>query len=181
MSVAAREWRAWLLPEWERGAGGRQRRHSNVHPPWSPAEGGWRVGVGVGPWKTKDSEREPLVKLGLLRRWCDAYESDRGLVKSFTLKKEVWGWDMDLLRRTIQHRIWASGCRSYVDVEIECDGTDLRVEPDNALVRFRRNRVLVVLAWVTLLYPLFWVLLHLFDRHGAAYDQAVASCEFVGV
>ncbi|GMK55010.1 hypothetical protein CspeluHIS016_0200660 [Cutaneotrichosporon spelunceum] len=98
-----------------------------------------------------------------------------GKLKRFTLKKEVWGWDLDLLRRTVQHRIWATGQRAYVDVEIECGQDDVVVEPENALVRLRHNPWVVAFAWVTLLYPLLWVLLHLFGQHGATYDQAVAS------
>lgn len=170
-----REWRGWIFPEWDRGAGTRGRRHSNLHPPWSER--------CAGPWTKNEAqheaEHEPLVRLGQLRRWCDAYVRDPGYLKSFTLKKEVWGWDLDLLRRTIQHRIWASGQRAYVDVEIDFDEVDVVVAPDNVLVRLRRNRAVMLLAWITLLYPFLWVLLHVFDRHGAAYDQAVASCEWL--
>ncbi|BEJ16529.1 hypothetical protein CspHIS471_0511340 [Cutaneotrichosporon sp. HIS471] len=156
-------WAAWwrvLLPEWQT----RERRHSNLYPPWSE-----------GPWKNQvEVVEEPLLRREL-RGWCDAYSADKGVVKHFTLKKEVWGWDFDLLRRTLQHRIWASGQRAFVDVEIECGEDDVTVEPENAVVRLKHNSWVVVLGWVTLLYPLLWVLLHLFGRYGATYDQAVAS------
>lgn len=161
---AAQTWAAWwrvVLPEWQP----RARRHSNLHPPWSE-----------GPWRTIKDEEAPL-RGRELRGWCDAYAADAGALKRFTLKKEVWGWDLDLLRRTVQHRIWASGQRAFVDVEIECGEDDVTVEPENTLVRLKSNPWAVAIAWITLLYPLLWVLLHLFGRHGATYDQAVASCE----
>ncbi|KLT39797.1 hypothetical protein CC85DRAFT_288138 [Cutaneotrichosporon oleaginosum] len=163
----AQAWAAWwrvLLPEWQP----RARRHSNLHPPWS--EGPWR---SMGTGKVMDEEA-PLLRREL-RGWCEAYAADSGALKRFTLKKEVWGWDLDLLRRTVQHRIWASGQRAFVDVEIECGEDDVVVEPDNALVRLKHNGWVVLFAWITLLYPLLWVLLHLLGRHGATYDQAVAS------
>lgn len=69
-----------------------------------------------------------------LKAWCEAYTSSPATLKYFTLRKEVWGWDLGGLEGAVKGAIMSTGYSSNdVTVKFVLDDESLCVRPDNLL------------------------------------------------
>lgn len=111
-----------------------------------------------------------------LRAWCETFCADQGMLKSFTLRKTIWGWDLVSLRQAIERSILSTGYQPSPDLPIqirfEVKDDVLVVQDSNWLTRFLLNRFCFFFLIVTLVYPFLWVWQRLSPRGGAPYDVA---------
>ncbi|OCF30575.1 hypothetical protein I317_01238 [Kwoniella heveanensis CBS 569] len=111
-----------------------------------------------------------------LRAWCEKFCADRGPLKEFHLLKGIYGWDIQGLTSAISGAILSTGYQSnFVNVSLDVEPTDVIVRPSNIWSRAIGNPFIYFLAWVTLIYPLVWILKHLIPKAGAPYEVALAS------
>jgi hypothetical protein len=71
-----------------------------------------------------------------LKAWCETYTSSPVMLKYFTVRKEVWGWDLGGLQGAVKGAIMSTGYTSNdVTVTFALDDDYLCVRPDNFLSR----------------------------------------------
>lgn len=147
-------------------------------------------------WAQYDPDQRPGVRLAepsdeeallgdrrsqdSLRHWCEAYVADPGLLKSFQVTKDVWGWDLANLRGAIERAILSTGYTGAddtisVDYKYGPDST-LVIRPDNIVSRIYNYSPVIVLILFFWVVPFIW-LWRLLDQHraGRPYNVAVIS------
>lgn len=111
-----------------------------------------------------------------LRAWCEAFCADPGLLKSFTLRKTIWGWDFVSLRHAIERSILSTGYQPSADtpisIQFQVKDDLLVVQDSNWLTSLIQNRAIFFLLIITLIYPMIWLWQRFSARGGAPYDIA---------
>jgi hypothetical protein len=116
-----------------------------------------------------------------LRAWCNTYCADPSLLKSFVIRKDVWGWDMKGVRMAIERAVLSTGFQSGakgssgVKITLECSDQVINVRPNNLLVRAMNSLFISILMWITLIYPLILIWQRISSRGGAPYEVATIS------
>ncbi|WVF65747.1 hypothetical protein IAT40_000479 [Kwoniella sp. CBS 6097] len=111
-----------------------------------------------------------------LRDWCEKFCADRGPLKEFWLQKGIYGWDIQGLTSAISGAILSTGYQSnFVNVALDVEPTTVIVRPSNIWTRAIGNPFIYFLSWVSLIYPLIWILKHMIPKAGAPYQVALAS------
>lgn len=150
---------------------------------WAQYDPAQRPGVRLGGRSDRGDEEALLGQQreeDSLRHWCEAYVNDPGLLKSFQLTKDVWGWDLANLRAAIERAIISTGYEGMGDT-ITVDymyGSDsvVVVRSDNLISKLYNYPPFLLMFFFFWIFPFIW-LWHRFDteRAGRAYDAAVAS------
>lgn len=74
-----------------------------------------------------------------LTAWCQAYCADRGWLKEFILRKEVWGWDYGALSKAIKGAVVSTGYTTEVEVKLNWDEQEAMVMPSNPWTRINNE------------------------------------------
>lgn len=181
---------------WERWG---QNLYSRGRAPWTPIEGNeelfaegsvapGRIALGTRPG-TAGTDEEALLGSTthgedhherLLRAWCEQYCSDPGWLKSFTLTKNVWGWDCENLRTAIERAIISAGYQPTANIRImiELEQQQVVIRPANRLVEAIYTPIVFFFLVITLIYPIIWIWQRWNRYGGGPYSVATATCKF---
>lgn len=154
-----------------------------------------------------DAEREALVgdmsrvreawDEPTLRAWCEAYTSSPVMLKHFTMRKEVWGWDLGGLQGAVKGAILSTGYSSNdISIEFVLDDASLCVRPDNLLCKIVGRAATNVslfrcqcphpiltfqgflnfLLWIFMFFPILYIIQFFYPSSAAYFDVTRASC-----
>lgn len=83
-----------------------------------------------------------------LKAWCEAYTNNKALLKEFTMRKEVWGWDLAGLEAAVKSAILSTGYTSNdLIVKFELDDREIKVLPNNLLSRIFARVSCILPSW----------------------------------
>lgn len=87
-----------------------------------------------------DIERGDMAVDRDLMDWCKAYCADKGWLKEFKLRREVWGWDFDSLIKSVKDVMISTGNVTVdMSVTVEWDVAETIVRPENVWTRANDN------------------------------------------
>lgn len=67
-----------------------------------------------------------------LLQWCEAYCADKGWMKRFIMRRDVWGWDFNGLVKSTEDIITATGYDlSRLTVKVDWDEAEVVIRPSN--------------------------------------------------
>jgi hypothetical protein len=113
----------WNFGRWAKGFPSWARDQDVDENEGEPAIG--RV-AGIGQEEAGDGEEASLME------WCEAFCADKGWMRSFTLKREVWGWNFEGLIKATRGAIASTGYTSSdLTVGIELDDAEITIRPYN--------------------------------------------------
>ncbi|CUA73512.1 hypothetical protein RSOLAG22IIIB_10855 [Rhizoctonia solani] len=106
-----------------------------------------------------------------LRQWADRYCASNQSMKSFKFRKVVYGWNIDALtqvvRATIQRAFYARS--PTITVQFTTSASEIDIRPSSTFSRALSKTWVVVLLWISLIYPFIW----LYNRfHGGRWEVA---------
>lgn len=112
-----------------------------------------------------DSVLNPPTKT--IRDWADEYCASKKKLKEFTFRKQVYGWNLNSLRDSIDKVVRANWRYSNTpSIAFVASGTEISVQPDNGLSRTLSKTWAYVLLWIFLVYPLIIWPFKRFSRYG---------------
>ncbi|WWC91408.1 uncharacterized protein L201_006352 [Kwoniella dendrophila CBS 6074] len=117
-----------------------------------------------------------------LKEWCKVYCRDKGIFKEFSVYKGVYGWELENLQTAIKNAILSTGYQSnYLDVTTELTPASLVIRPNNIFSRAVNHGFIYFLSWITLVWPLIWILKRVFPRFfgapwGVSYVNYALKC-----
>ncbi|KAJ1306369.1 hypothetical protein OPQ81_007375 [Rhizoctonia solani] len=138
---------------------------------------------GLPPWlsmadqsetarrSTPVDESMPTRSELTLREWADRYCASKKDMKSFKFRKVVYGWNIDSLTQVVRATIQrVSYARSpTITVQFTTSASEIDIRPSSAFSRALSKTWVVVLLWITLIYPFIW----LYKRfHGGRWEVA---------
>ncbi|EGY23628.1 uncharacterized protein VDAG_05066 [Verticillium dahliae VdLs.17] len=91
-----------------------------------------------------------------LAEWCHRYCASHAGLKTFQLRREVTGWNEDLVRSKLETLVRATGYQGHVAVTFPLQGETVTVYNDAATNRWRLLRWVRVLCVLTLTILLTW-------------------------
>lgn len=149
-------------------------RDSLIHSAHAPAEHG-------GQWYDDSFVGHPTKTL---RDWADEYCASKRALKEFNFEKVVYGWNMGALRQAIEATIRNNyAYQEKVEVTFVTEGNRISIRADNWFSRMLSKKWLVVILWITLIYPLFiWPFWKFSSRGGGPCEvagSAFALCRWV--
>ncbi|KAI0348580.1 hypothetical protein BDW22DRAFT_1416741 [Trametopsis cervina] len=157
-----------------------------------------RKAHGLPPWAdVGDDEDEVLSSTRSIRAWADEYCTSTNMLKEFTYKKVIYGWNFSALEAAVTTAVRSAPYAGTISVQFTRRADEVHVRADNWLARpLSRGWFFLLLwiswlrpslpwLWITLLYSLVW-LFHGFFRGrrsrwevcGGAY--ALTSSRLVG-
>ncbi|KAK8843468.1 hypothetical protein IAR55_007125 [Kwoniella newhampshirensis] len=183
-------WEAWRVPKgiprwvnpadcpefWEtrmKGKGRRAQRDTT-----RPINSSDRSEAGEAAVDLERGERRQVGDQGQadLKEWCEAFCTDRGILKDFVLIKGIWGWDRTALLSAINGAIASTGYpTANIQTSLDLTPVAIIVKPDNFLSRALGNMFIYFLSWITMIYPLIWIWKRNHPRGGAVWSVARAS------
>ncbi|KAG8759243.1 hypothetical protein FRC11_002279, partial [Ceratobasidium sp. 423] len=149
---------------------------------WSERRKAW----GLPPWlgmteqseearrSTPSDEIIPARSELTLRQWADRYCASNKCMKSFKFRKVVYGWNVEALRNAVRPTIE----RVYhvrsptIGIEFITSSSEVDIRPSSLFSRALSKKWVVVILWITLVYPFIW----LFRRcRGGRWEVAGAA------
>ncbi|KAL1410921.1 hypothetical protein Q8F55_001864 [Vanrija albida] len=136
--------------------------------------------TGLAPWLHEsrvhkfDAESRDDAKGSALQQWCEAYCADKAKYKRFVLKREVWGWDFEGIKKRIVNMIKGTGYNGAVSVGYSYGPNDVIVRPNSHVVRAMHGSY----RWALYLTGVWCCLKgwQRLDKHGGApYEVVTAS------
>lgn len=89
---------------------------------------------------TGDAEREGgEIEEPSMLEWCEAYCADKGWLKRFILRRDVWGWHFDGLVKATEAAIRSTGYNHTLKVRVEWDEPEVVIRPSNRWNRANSN------------------------------------------
>ncbi|KAI0348581.1 hypothetical protein BDW22DRAFT_1386075 [Trametopsis cervina] len=138
-----------------------KERKARGLPPWvgapNPQRGLLRTGADV-------YEHEVLKSTRTVRAWADEYCASTKMLKEFTYKKMIYGWNFSALEAAITAAVRSTHYTGTLSVQFTRRADEVHVRADTWLSRVLSHKWLVVLLWITFLYPFVW----LFKRFAAS-------------
>ncbi|WWC64223.1 uncharacterized protein I303_106831 [Kwoniella dejecticola CBS 10117] len=132
-------------------------------------------------WDTRAASKAPQISLNdtgdvenarraiddkpSLKEWCQAYCRDMGVFKEFWVLRGLYGWDMENVQTAIKNAILSTGYQSnYISIATEIKPSAIVIRPNNIFSRAINNGFIYFLSWITLIWPMIWVLKRMFPR-----------------
>ncbi|KAF8321144.1 hypothetical protein DL93DRAFT_2052137 [Clavulina sp. PMI_390] len=129
-------------------------------PPWTPmsafiaAEGGGAVQATSDQGSRDELKRD-------VREWADDYCASRKILKDFKFQKVVYGWDLGALKTSpiLSPFLPTSTSSPGQDISItfETTASRINIRPDHPLSRALSHTWVVIILWMTLIYPFLWL------------------------
>ncbi|KAI0695182.1 hypothetical protein BC835DRAFT_1273768 [Cytidiella melzeri] len=161
-SARRRVWKA-SRQERKRASMWKREREMRGLPPWI----GSPTPVGMPPPSTRSVvgppvhaemyENDVLKSTKTVRDWADEYCASDKMLKEFTYRKVVYGWNFSALEAAVAAAVKSTHYNGHLTVEFKRRGDQVHVRADNWLSRTLSIKWLVVLLWITLLYPFIWL------------------------
>ncbi|WRT68863.1 uncharacterized protein IL334_005844 [Kwoniella shivajii] len=129
-----------------------------------------------------ESARSGIDDYPSLRQWCQVYCKDSGIFKEFWMYKGLYGWDIENLQNAIKNAILSTGYQSnYLTVTSEVTPPAVVIRPNNIFSRAINHGFIYFLSWITLIWPMIWILKRVFPRFlgapwGVAYVNYGLKC-----
>ena len=111
-----------------------------------------------------------------LRDWADEYCESRRILKEFEFKKVLYGWNMAALRQAVETTIRGNSVHyDQPAIDFILQGDTIAVKADNKLSRMLSKTWVLVLLWITLIYPLVIWPFSKFNSRGAGKWKVAGS------
>ncbi|KAL0569550.1 hypothetical protein V5O48_012413 [Marasmius crinis-equi] len=142
----------------------------------------FREGSGLPPWVTESAQTphiddylssSALRSSKTVRQWADNYCGSPKLLKQFTYRKVVYGWNMDMILFRVRSAISAATGPFYRgDIQVNFDRTSnkIHIRPNNRLSRILSNVWLKILLWILLIYPFIWLYKRFHSKGGGRWE-----------
>lgn len=113
-----------------------------------------------------------------LRDWADEYCASHKRLKQFTFTKVVLGWNITSLKQAVENTIRANYVhQSQPVVSFTLESSSIFIRPDKWYSRALSKTWVLVILWITLIYPLFIWPFKRFTRNGSG-EWSVAGSAF---
>ncbi|WVW79100.1 hypothetical protein I302_101064 [Kwoniella bestiolae CBS 10118] len=100
-----------------------------------------------------------------LKEWCKSYCRDHGIFKEFWVHKGVYGWELENVQTAIKTAILSTGYQSNcLTITTHVTPLAIVIRPDNVFSRAINHGFIYFLSWITLIWPLIWILKRAFPR-----------------
>ncbi|QRW16694.1 hypothetical protein RhiXN_04696 [Rhizoctonia solani] len=138
---------------------------------------------GLPPWlsmtdqfdgprrSTPADEAMPSRSELTLRQWADRYCESNKSMKSFKFRKVVYGWNTEKLTQAIRSSIQMVTYHRTptITVQFVTSASEIDIRPSSTISRALSKTWVVVLLWLTLIYPFIWI----YDRlRGGRWEVA---------
>ncbi|CAE6464238.1 unnamed protein product [Rhizoctonia solani] len=145
----------------------REKREKWGLPPWVSMADQSEMTRATTPADESMPTRSELT----LRQWADRYCASNKSMKSFKFRKVVYGWNIDALTQVVRATIQrVSYTRSpTVTVQFTTSASEIDIRPSSSFSRALSKTWVVVLLWISLIYPFIW----LYNQfHGGRWEVA---------
>ncbi|CAE6394488.1 unnamed protein product [Rhizoctonia solani] len=133
----------------------REKREKWGLPPWlSMAD------QSDGPRRsTPIDEAMPSRSELTLRQWADRYCASNKHMKSFKFRKVVYGWNIEKLTQVIRSSIQMISYHTSptITVQFTTSASEIDIRPPSTFSRALSKTWVIVLLWITLIYPFIWL------------------------
>ncbi|WWC73290.1 uncharacterized protein I206_107256 [Kwoniella pini CBS 10737] len=100
-----------------------------------------------------------------LKEWCKIYCRDIGIFREFWIQKGIYGWELESLQAAISGAILSTGYQSnYITIASEITPKAIVIRPNNVFSRAMNHGFIYFLSWITLIWPMIWILKRFFPR-----------------
>ncbi|KAI0348579.1 hypothetical protein BDW22DRAFT_1350815 [Trametopsis cervina] len=121
---------------------------------------------GLPPWAgVGGDEGEILSSTRSMRAWVDEYCASTKMLKEFTYKKSIYGWNFSALEAAVAAAVRSTHYMGELDAHFTRRADEVHVRANNWLAHHLSHTWLYSLLWATLLYPFVWFFQH-FSRDG---------------
>ncbi|KAJ9124185.1 hypothetical protein QFC22_000982 [Naganishia vaughanmartiniae] len=102
---------------------------------------------------------EVVLDHATLGQWCQEFCASRQPLKEIRLHKHLYGWEWNSLNVAIRAAIGSTDYQGNVEVKFVQGRSLVVVHPDNTMTRWLTKTWVIVLLWITLIYPFVWLYL----------------------
>ncbi|CAE6478586.1 unnamed protein product [Rhizoctonia solani] len=134
---------------------------------WREKRGKW----GLPPWLSMTDQSDSPRRINpsdeaipdrselTLRQWADRYCESNKSMKSFKFRKVVYGWNTEKLTQVVRSSIRAITYHRTptITVQFVTSASEIDIRPPSAISRALSKTWVVVLLWLTLIYPFIWI------------------------
>ncbi|KZT02671.1 uncharacterized protein LAESUDRAFT_661390 [Laetiporus sulphureus 93-53] len=141
-----------------------------------------RMAKGLPPWAAIDESQaghgadalaiqaNVLKSSKTLRQWADEYCASNKLLKEFTYRKVIYGWNLANLEAAISAAVKSTYYTGNFEVHFELTNAKIHIRPDNWLSRTLSNKWLKFLLFLFLIYPFIWLYQRFGRRGGGRWE-----------